>query len=120
VYPFGKTEVCVFEHGDLVVGMSAHQQALFVAEYNAVRKDTMTAVLLALFLGGLGAHQFYLGQILLGVLYLLFFWTFIPMIIALIELFFLSGRVRQVNRQRAELIAARVRAYAAGPVPATS
>ena len=45
----------------------------------------MTAALLAFFLGGLGVHHFYLGNTLLGVLYLLFCWTFIPAIIAFIE-----------------------------------
>ena len=48
-------------------------------------KSKITAVLLALFVGGIGAHKFYLGSIGLGILYLLFFWTGIPLIIALIE-----------------------------------
>lgn len=41
--------------------------------------------LFALFLGGLGVHKFYAGKIGLGVVYLLFCWTFIPAIIALVE-----------------------------------
>ena len=45
----------------------------------------MTAALLALFLGGLGAHRFYLGRTGSGILYLLFFWTFIPALIAFVE-----------------------------------
>ena len=45
----------------------------------------MAAVLLAFFLGGIGAHKFYLGRVGQGILYLLFCWTFIPGIIALIE-----------------------------------
>ena len=48
-------------------------------------KNRMTAVLLAFFLGGFGAHKFYLGQTGLGILYLLFFWTFIPAIAAFVE-----------------------------------
>lgn len=48
-------------------------------------KKKTTAILLALFGGGLGLHKFYLGRPLQGVLYLLFFWTFIPAIIALFE-----------------------------------
>jgi TM2 domain-containing membrane protein YozV len=43
------------------------------------------AALLAFFLGGLGAHKFYLGRTGMGVLYLLICWTFIPAILSLIE-----------------------------------
>jgi len=42
-------------------------------------------VLLAFFLGGIGAHKFYLGRVGQGILYLLFCWTFIPAIIAFVE-----------------------------------
>ena len=48
-------------------------------------KSRIAAGLLALFIGGFGIHKFYCGQIGLGVIYLLFFWTFIPAIIAFIE-----------------------------------
>jgi len=48
-------------------------------------KNRVAAALLAFFLGGFGIHKFYLGQVGLGVVYLLFFWTFIPAIIAFIE-----------------------------------
>nr|WP_231617942.1 NINE protein [Pseudoalteromonas sp. WY3] len=41
--------------------------------------------MLAVFLGGFGVHKFYLGQIGLGFIYLLFFWTAIPAIIAFVE-----------------------------------
>jgi len=50
-----------------------------------VPKSRTLAVVLALFLGGLGAHKFYLNRPGMGFLYLLFFWTFIPAIIALVE-----------------------------------
>lgn len=42
-------------------------------------------VLLALFLGGLGIHNFYAGKVGLGALYLVFCWTFIPAIAALVQ-----------------------------------
>ena len=49
------------------------------------QKNKTTAGLLALFLGGIGIHKFYLGKNGQGVVYLLFCWTLIPSIIALIE-----------------------------------
>ena len=49
------------------------------------RKERVVAALLAFFLGGFGGHKFYLGQIGMGVLYLVFCWTFIPAFVALIE-----------------------------------
>ncbi|WP_461133927.1 NINE protein [Spirosoma lituiforme] len=48
-------------------------------------KSKSTAGLLAFFLGGLGVHRFYLSQTGLGFLYLVFCWTFIPAIVALID-----------------------------------
>jgi TM2 domain-containing membrane protein YozV len=48
-------------------------------------KSKIAAALLAFFLGGFGVHKFYLGQVGWGLVYLLFFWTFIPAIIAFIE-----------------------------------
>jgi TM2 domain-containing membrane protein YozV len=50
-----------------------------------VMKSKSTAIIWCFFLGGLGAHKFYLGQAGVGVLYILFFWTFIPAFIAFIE-----------------------------------
>ena len=42
-------------------------------------------LLLAFFLGGIGAHKFYAGKIGAGICYLFFCWTGIPAFIALIE-----------------------------------
>jgi TM2 domain-containing membrane protein YozV len=48
-------------------------------------KNYVLTIVLALFLGGIGVHRFYLGQTAAGVLMLIFFWTFIPAIIAFID-----------------------------------
>lgn len=47
-------------------------------------KSKTAAGVLAIFLGGFGVHRFYLGQ-WWGIFYLLFFWAWIPGIVALIE-----------------------------------
>lgn len=49
------------------------------------RRTRSTAALFGIFLGGLGAHKFYTGRTMQGVLYLVFCWTFIPAILGLIE-----------------------------------
>ncbi|HYC60677.1 MAG TPA: TM2 domain-containing protein [Thermoanaerobaculia bacterium] len=48
-------------------------------------RSRVAAGILALFLGGIGAHKFYLGQPGLGIVYLLLVWTFVPAIVAVIE-----------------------------------
>jgi len=57
--------------------ITSHQQT--------VNKSRIVAAILAFFLGGLGIHKFYLGQIGWGIIYLIFCWTFIPSIVAFIE-----------------------------------
>lgn len=44
-----------------------------------------TAIVLALLLGGIGAHKFYLGKPIQGAFYFLFAETGIPCVIALFE-----------------------------------
>jgi len=90
--------------------MTDSQRLLFQSELNKVRKNKTTALLLTLLLGGVGAHRYYMGQIGLGIVYTLFSWTFIPGIIALVELFFIQKRVDCYNEQMAQDIAIKVRA----------
>lgn len=52
-------------------------------------KSKTTAAILAIFLGGIGVHRFYLNQSGLGILYLLFCWTFIPLVVSLIDFIWL-------------------------------
>lgn len=48
------------------------------------RSKTVAAVL-AILLGGIGIHKFYLGQAGWGMLYFIFSWTFIPAILGFFE-----------------------------------
>lgn len=65
-------------------GVRQFQQSSFL-NFAPNGKSKLIAALLAFFLGGLGIHKFYLGQFGLGILFLLFSWTFIPSIVAFIE-----------------------------------
>lgn len=48
-------------------------------------KNKTTAALLALFLGGIGIHNFYLGKGGKGIIAIIFCWTGIPALIGLFE-----------------------------------
>ena len=63
-------------------------------------KSRIAAALFAIFLGGFGAHKFYLGQVGMGILYLLFCWTFIPAIIAFIEFILLLNMSDETFNQK--------------------
>lgn len=69
-------------------GAKLSKQAVSCPQCGAVQntggKSKVAAGLLGIFLGGFGIHRFYLGQ-WWGIFYLLFFWTWIPGIIAFIE-----------------------------------
>ena len=48
-------------------------------------KDKTVAGILGILLGGIGVHKFYMEKIGIGILYLIFCWTFIPAIVGFIE-----------------------------------
>jgi len=68
-------------------GSSSSSSAVESSATRLVRpiKNKVVAGLLAIFLGGIGVHKFYLGKPFQGILYLLFCWTGIPALIAFIE-----------------------------------
>lgn len=47
-----------------------------------------TYIGLCLLLGGIGAHKFYAGKWIMGILYLLFSWTWVPVFLSLFDLLF--------------------------------
>ncbi len=89
--------------------MSPEQRIYFQTQFAGERKDPTVALLLTFFLGGFGAHQFYLGRVGLGIVYALFCWTLIPGLIALVECFLIRGRVRTFNEVKAGELASQVK-----------
>lgn len=59
------------------------------ATTSSIKSQTVAGLWCA-FLGGFGAHRFYLGRIVTGVLSILFFWTYIPALIAYVDLFIIA------------------------------
>lgn len=64
-----------------------NQQPVYTTAINPAWpiKNKMVAGLLGIFLGGLGIHKFYMGKIGMGILYLVFCWTYIPAIVGFVE-----------------------------------
>ncbi len=59
-----------------------HEETAEVPHYT---KDKTIAGLLAILLGSFGIHKFYLGEWIQGIVYLIFFWTYVPLFLGLIE-----------------------------------
>ncbi|RYF35786.1 MAG: NINE protein [Comamonadaceae bacterium] len=69
----------------MVAGMTPPAPGMGAAIGQGGRRSRGVAAVLALLLGGLGVHKFYLGKPIWGLVYLALCWTFVPAIIALIE-----------------------------------
>lgn len=93
---------------DYTAKLSDRQRARFYTEFQQACKQDMLGVLLALFLGGLGAHHFYMRRSGLGIMYLLFCWTGVTTIIGRVECFYMPGCIRVYNYAQATLITAQV------------
>ena len=81
---------------------SSDEKNAFNYKYERQKKSVSTGVLLALFLGAFGVHKFWLNKITSGIVYLIFCWTFIPSIIALIECFFMKSTIDEYNFRLAQ------------------
>jgi molecular chaperone DnaK len=98
-----RAEMCPVCKASQVAGSASLPGSLVHAPPGAFArstKDKTTAGLLALMLGGIGAHKFYLGQTGAGVLYLVFCWTFLPALIGFVEAILLLTMSEQAFAQR--------------------
>jgi TM2 domain-containing membrane protein YozV len=67
-------------------------------------KSKIVAAMLAFFLGGIGIHKFYLGSTVMGIIYLVFCWTFVPAIAGFIEcILFLIMSQSDFNKKYGQL-----------------
>lgn len=64
------------------------------------RRSRNTAAVLAILLGGIGAHKFYLGQTTNAILYLVFSFTAIPALLGIIDGILMLRMTRERFAQR--------------------
>ncbi len=57
-----------------------------IGVYRPVTVNKKKYLLLTLLFGGIGVHKFYSKRHIMGLLYLIFSWTWIPFIVAVVEL----------------------------------
>jgi TM2 domain-containing membrane protein YozV len=62
--------------------------------------NKVALLLITFLLGGIGGHKFYQKKYLAGVLYLLFFWTYIPTLAALIEFIIYACKSEEELQQK--------------------
>ena len=79
-----KSEACVNCGCPLQKKPEKIKEQVVTQKSPTVKKRT-TAILLAFFLGGIGIHRFYLGKKVTGFIYLIFCWTFIPLILGIVD-----------------------------------
>lgn len=68
------------------------------SEHVCKEKSQVVGYILAFFLGGLGAHLFYYQKYLRGFLYLLFSWTYVPIVLGWIDMFFVKKWTYEINK----------------------
>lgn len=78
----GRREKTSYQQPTIVYVQAPQQQSVYV---HKIEKSKGIALLLCFFLGGLGIHQFYLGNTTQGVFYLIFSWTCIPALISIVD-----------------------------------
>lgn len=75
--------LCVMPESEIIALHEKTVNANNPKNPNAKSKNITT--ILALLLGGIGIHRFYLGQNKLGIFYLIFCWTFVPLVISFFD-----------------------------------
>ncbi len=93
------------EHADIVDDLSEAECKDFLLSLEHVRKDISTALLWAFFLGGVGAHHYYLKRTATGILYTVMTCTLVlypvSYVLNIVDLFRMKKLVVQTNRKRA-------------------
>jgi len=88
----------------IATSWDANRQMVFQARYKDHAKSPRTGQLLAIFLGGIGAHWYYVGNMGRTVLYVFFCWTLIPALLGFLE----SDKIQEIVKRQNGAVAVRI------------
>ena len=91
--------------------MTHDERLAFLGDMSKLRRNAKSAFWLAMLLGVVGAHHFYLGNKRRGFAYLLGFWTGIPAVVSVWEALKIRDIVRKANFRIATRAAMRARIF---------
>ena len=86
-------------YGRLGPNLTPQQEIFLQTEYCKRSRNSSTAFVLALLLGGFGARRFYLHQRGWGIAYLLFCWTLIPLLASWVDCFSIREHSENYNKE---------------------
>ena len=78
-------EIESYSQADKVVYVQNPRGQIYHDKGGKKAVNKIVYILLAILLGDIGAHKFYQGKIIMGIIYILFCWTYVPGILGLIE-----------------------------------
>ena len=105
------TEMSSIELAAFQVEMTDSQKMMFQTQYNASKKDRTVGIILSILFGTLGIDRFYIGDTGMGILKLLT--GGLCGILWVIDWFLIMGKIDDLNRAKAQEIAAAVKVTAA-------
>jgi TM2 domain-containing membrane protein YozV len=95
-------EMSIVEVQMMTKGLSEQQKMMFMSQYDSVKKDPGTLLVLSVLFGTLGVDRFMLGDMGMGILKLFTFGG--CGILWLIDIFTIKGKVNEYNRKQANQI----------------
>lgn len=95
-------EFTITEQQMMMQDLSDQQKMLFTSQYESVKKDRGTVLILSVLLGTLGVDRFMIGDVGMGMLKLFTFG--LCGILWLIDIFTIRGKVDDLNRKNANEI----------------
>lgn len=95
-------EFTITEQQMMMQDLSDQQKMLFTSQYESVKKDRGTVLILSVLLGTMGVDRFMIGDVGMGMLKLFTFG--LCGILWLIDIFTIRGKVDDLNRKNANEI----------------